>query len=102
MGSGPDHILLSKSAAADLLESEKLVYFPPFGHLAPTAMRGLRPSRPDRGETDLRKQLSWLAIAGALSFVVTSCTGSPQTPISPSAAVGGTTSARSDPATLKV
>jgi hypothetical protein len=50
----------------------------------------------------LRKQLSWLAIAGALSFVVTSCTGSPQTPISPSAAAGGTTFARSDPATLKV
>ena len=50
----------------------------------------------------MRKQLSWLAIAGALSFVVTSCTGSPQTPISPSAAAGGTTFARSDPATLKV
>jgi hypothetical protein len=65
-------------------------------------MRGLRPSRPDRGETDLRKQLSLVAIAGALSFVVSSCTGSPQTPISPSAAAGGTTFARSDPATLKV
>jgi hypothetical protein len=57
---------------------------------------------PDGGETELRTQLSWLAIAGALSFVVTSCTGSPQSPISPSAAAGGTTFARSDPATLKI
>jgi hypothetical protein len=51
---------------------------------------------------ELRKQLSWLAIAGALAFVVTSCTGSPQTPISPSAAAGGTTFVRSDPASLKI
>jgi hypothetical protein len=50
----------------------------------------------------LRTQLSWLAIAGALSFVVTSCSGSPQSPVSPSAAAGGTTFARSDAATLKV
>jgi hypothetical protein len=57
---------------------------------------------PDGGETELRTQLSWLAIAGALSVVVTSCTGSPQSPISPSAAAGGTTFARSDPATLKI
>ena len=50
----------------------------------------------------MRTQLSWLAIAGALSVVVTSCTGSPQSPTSPSAAAGGTTFARSDPATLKI
>ncbi len=50
----------------------------------------------------MRTQLSWLAVAGALSFVVTSCSGSPQSPISPSAAAGGTTFVRSDPATLKI
>ncbi|MGH9382975.1 MAG: hypothetical protein ACRD2N_01585 [Vicinamibacterales bacterium] len=50
----------------------------------------------------MRTQLSWLATAGALSLVVTSCTGSPQSPTSPSAAAGGTTFERNDPATLKV
>ena len=47
-------------------------------------------------------QLSWLAIAGALSFVVASCAGSPQSPTSPSAAAGGSTFERSDPASLKI
>jgi hypothetical protein len=49
----------------------------------------------------LRTQHSWLAIAGALSFVV-GCSGLPQSPTSPSAAAGGTTFERSDPATLKI
>lgn len=76
-----------------------------FRRFGRTALRGDAPGaffEPKQRRTELRTQLSWLAIAGALSFVVTSCAGSPQSPLSPSAVAGGTTFARNDPATLKV
>lgn len=51
---------------------------------------------------DVRTHVSLLTLAAGLAVSLASCTGAPGSPTSPTAAAGGTTFARSDPATLKV